>query len=133
MKIENYAEFFGWWKVSTFLVGVMWLLWGAFHYQISDWDVGVSLTMAGVTFLAAEWCAKTLYSLNWRRFPLVIWWTWLAVDGVYVAYHTLAGNQMLRDAQWPASLCLFYLCGFIWLLGRKWHGGLLFWKKACHP
>ena len=40
---------------------------------------------------------------------------WWCVDGVYVLYHGLAGNAMLRDANFRASLPLFFLCGMLWL------------------
>lgn len=28
---------------------------------------------------------------------------------------TFAGNDMLRAEQWPTSLCLWLICGFLWL------------------
>ncbi|MBV8659321.1 MAG: hypothetical protein JO142_15980 [Burkholderiales bacterium] len=106
------------WKIGTFALGLGWLIWGAFYYQFTDWDVGVSILMAGVTFLTADWCIDVLMRRQWRKLPLVIFFAWLAVDGVYVAWHTFAGNAMLRGDQWPTSLCLYLLCGFIWRLGE---------------
>jgi hypothetical protein len=40
---------------------------------------------------------------------------WIVVDGVYVLYHTLLGNQMLRVENFYASSALYFLAGSIWL------------------
>lgn len=101
-------------RACTFLIGLAWLIWGASYYQLCDWDIGVSLAMALVTFLTSEWSVTTLMRLQWRLWPAAAFFAWLAVDGVYVAWHTLAGNEMLRADQWATSLCLYLLCGFIW-------------------
>ena len=37
------------WKLATLALGTAWLLWGALTLHIDDWDVGVSLIMAGLT------------------------------------------------------------------------------------
>lgn len=39
------------WKLSSFAIGMAWLLFGALTYGISDWDVGISLLMGGLTYL----------------------------------------------------------------------------------
>jgi hypothetical protein len=116
---ERIKRLFTVWRLVTFVHGLAWLIYGALNYHISDWDIGVSLLMAGSTFLTAEWSAEVLWQRRWKLWPLAALYTWLSVDGVYVFWHTLAGNRMLRAEQWPASLCLYYLCGFIWLFGRR--------------
>ncbi|HEY9101089.1 hypothetical protein [Chitinimonas sp.] len=108
------------WKLATFSLGLLWLLWGAGHYQLSDWDVGVSLLMAGFTFLTAPWAVRVLLTRDWRHWPAALLYTWWAVDGIYWVYHTLEGHPTLREAQWPTSLCLYLLCGCLWL----WRGSL---------
>lgn len=110
---------FSLWTLITFSIGLAFLLYGALNYHIPDWDIGVSLCMAMLTLLTAQWSASVLFDARWKMFPVVIFVTWFTVDGVYLLYHTFAGNTMFREAQWLASLCLYYLCGFIWLLGEK--------------
>jgi len=83
-----------------------------------------------------------LYSIGWREsgmvtFPtgritkhrqhhhhsywthLSIFWLLLAVllvvDWVYLLYHHLAGNQTYREANFLASLPLYFLAGTLWL------------------
>ncbi|WP_160172761.1 hypothetical protein [Methylomarinum vadi] len=38
------------WKISSFAIGMGWLLYGALNYEIADWDVGISLIMDGPTY-----------------------------------------------------------------------------------
>lgn len=103
------------WKLFTLGVGLAWLIHGALTLGIGDWDVGVSLIMAGLTYLTAPWCARCVIARRWRALPWVVFWWWLAVDGSYSAWHLLQGNPLYREANFPASSCLFWLCGFIWL------------------
>jgi hypothetical protein len=42
-------------KLASLAVGMEWLLFGAINYEISDWDVGISLIMGGLTYLCAPW------------------------------------------------------------------------------
>lgn len=103
------------WKLATLAAALSWLLFGALTYGIQDWDVGVSLIMAGLTYVSAPWCVRAIMNRRWSLIAGVIILSWFAIDGSYVLWHTLAGNQMIRDANFPASAALFWLCGFIWL------------------
>ena len=116
------SELFRPWKLTTLIAGLGWLIWGAYHYQLSDWDVGVSVLMATCTYFSAPISVRILLTRNWPRFPEALFWAWLSVDGVYTFYHLLLndGDAMLRSAQWPTSLCLYLLCGCLWL----WRGNL---------
>lgn len=109
------------WKLVTFGIGMSWLLYGAIYYDISDWDVGVSLIMGGLTYLCAPWSVYVLYhSLRYRQngwllhsaaafLPAL-----LAVDWVYWVYHTIAGNRMLRWENFKVSMALYFICGIVW-------------------
>ncbi len=110
------------WKLATFALGMMWLLYGALNYDISDWDVGISVLMGVLTYLCAPWSVQViLFSLRHRQKH---WLLWIAaalvvalfvIDGVYCVYHTMAGNQMLRLENFCASSALYFLAGTIWL------------------
>ena len=98
------------------------LLYGALVYQISDWDVGVTLLMGTLTYLSAPWCVRTLLiSLRDRPrgWPLqvlaALFVAWSVVDGDYTAYHTALGHQMFRRENALASTPLYFLAGFAWL------------------
>jgi len=110
------------WKLLSFGVGMAWLLYGARSYGISDWDVGISLIMGGLTYLCAPWSVRvTLHCLRYRpRFwglwiAAALFVAWIVVDGVYVLYHTVMGNPMLRVENFYASSALYFLAGAIWL------------------
>ena len=49
--------------------------------------------------------------------------TWWSVDGCYALYWSLVNPvalEMMREANWPASLSLYWACGLIWY----WNGTL---------
>ncbi len=123
LPIQQYlAELVRPWKLLSFGVGMTWLLYGARNYGISDWDVGISLIMGGFTYLCAPWSVRvTLHCLRHRpRFwglwiAAALFVAWIVVDGVYVLYHTIMGNQMLRLENFYASSALYFLAGAIWL------------------
>jgi len=123
LPIQQYfAELVRPWKLLSFGVGMAWLLYGARNYGISDWDVGISLIMGGLTYLCAPWSVRvTLHCLRYRPRFWGLWIiaalfvAWIVVDGVYVLYHTVMGNQMLRLENLYASSALYFLAGAIWL------------------
>jgi len=103
------------WKLVTLALGTAWLLWGALTLDIDDWDVGVSVIMAGLTYVCAPWCARTVAGRRWHLLAGVIVTCWFCVDGSYTLWHNLVGNTTYRDANFPASLALFWLCAFLWM------------------
>lgn len=108
-------------KLLTFLAGLGWLLYGAVFFDYPDWDVGVSLLMAGSTYLCAAWCWRAWVQLQWRLWPAAFAAAWWCVDGSYWAYWSLVKPAvMIREGQWAMSLCLFLLCGFVWGPGVAW-------------
>ncbi|MBI5327099.1 MAG: hypothetical protein HZB80_02235 [Deltaproteobacteria bacterium] len=116
------------WKVLSLAAGMAWLLFGALNYGISDWDVGISLLMGGLTYLCAPWSVRVI--LHYIRIRPSYWPLWIGVavavalfviDGVYVLYHTIVGNQMLRRENFYASTALYFLAGTIWLYRGSLH------------
>ena len=97
-----------------------WLLYGATHYNIPDWDVGISVIMGLLTYITSPMAVRILLSMQFKRYPLALFCYWATVDGSYWLYHTLVGNQMFREANFFASSALYFLCGFIWI-----HNGTL--------
>lgn len=110
-------------KPITFAIGLAWLLLGAHYFNYPDWDYGVSLSMAIPTYFCAEWVVSQFMDKQYRHWPVAIVATWWCVDGSYWVYWALVDpTVMIREGQWPMSLCLFLLCGFIWRAIRH-HGG----------
>lgn len=110
------------WKLSSLALGIAWLIYGAFNYGISDWDVGISVLMGGLTYLCAPWSVWViLHSLRYRQGYWLLWIVaalavaLFVIDGDYVLYHTIVGNQMLRRENFYASSALYFLAGTIWL------------------
>lgn len=103
------------WKNATFLVGLGWLLFGATYYGYADWDIPISFLMALSTYLSAD---KFIRAIKTKSYPRVAWlsvWAWWSIDGVYWLYWSLTDTTaMIREGQWPMSLCLYLLCGFVW-------------------
>jgi len=110
------------WKLLSFAVGMAWLLYGALNYGIADWDVGISVLMGGLTYVFAPWSVRSILTSirngqrdSILRIGLALFVAWCVVDGVYVLYHTAAGNQMYRIENFYASSALYFLAGSIWL------------------
>jgi hypothetical protein len=103
------------WKNATFAAGLAWLLWGATFWAYPDWDYGVSIVMAGSTYLTADWFIRVIKHRCYALWPLAALAAWWCVDGSYWAYWSLVNPEvMIREGQWAMSLCLYLLCGFIW-------------------
>ena len=110
------------WKLLSFAIGMAGLFYGALEYGISDWDVGISVIMGGLTYLCAPWSVRAiLTAVRYRsgswilRIGMALFVAWIVVDGVYVLYHTVMGNRMFRIENFYASSALYLLAGSIWL------------------
>lgn len=102
-------------KNVTFACGLAFLIFGALTFGIQDWDVGVSVVMAGLTYFTADWVVNVLRHSKYRKWPLALFLTWFAVDGSYVSYWMIVNpDAMTRGAQWLPSLMMYLLCGIIW-------------------
>jgi hypothetical protein len=102
------------WKLITFSIGMLYLFFGALTYQISDWDVYISIIMGVMTYITAPWAVRVVIMKRWLWMPLALYFYWITVDGLYMSYHTWAGNETYRIANFFASTALYWLCGFIW-------------------
>ncbi len=105
------------WKLFTLFVGLTLLIAGSFYYDAKDWDIPISFIMAIFTYLTAPWSMHVLVERRWSKFPLMIFYAWFTVDGCYWLYWHFVNPEtlrLLRDANYPASLCLYAICGLLW-------------------
>lgn len=104
-------------KNITFSIGLAWLVYGALFFNYPDWDIGVSLVMAFSTYFCADWVWVALRDRRYAAWPVAAATTWWCVDGSYSVYwHIVNPQVMIREGQWPMSLCLFLLCGAVWTI-----------------
>lgn len=111
------------WNLATVAIGVALLIAGSFWYEAPDWDIPISLIMAGFSYLTAAWSLKVLVKRDWKKFPLMLLFTWWTVDGCYALYwffQNPAALELMREANWPASLSLYWACGLIWSVPEVW-------------
>lgn len=122
MKIISLYDYLRPWKLFSLACGISILLIGSVVEKAMDWDFCISFIMAISTYIFAPITARTLFYAHfrkhWQCWLLAIFGLWLSVDGVYWAYWSIQNPQavaLMRSANFPASLCLYLLCGFIWL------------------
>jgi hypothetical protein len=121
------------WKLLTFTAGLGLLLVGADYYSAPDWDYPISFIMATLTYLTAPWSASVVMARNWKMVPLVLLFYYFSVDGCYWLYWQAVkpAALVMREANFLASSCLYWLCGFIWLHNGPLKG-LLVLKAGKH-
>ena len=112
------------WKLVTFVIGLGLLVLGAHYYEIADWDVGISITMATLTYICAPWSVRTVFVCLRTRPPYWILWlflalllTWAVVDGSYVLYNEITHHPLMRDENLYVSSLLYIIAGIIWSYG----------------
>jgi hypothetical protein len=106
------------WKLATLAIGIALLIAGAFWYEAPDWDIPISFVMAILTYLTAPWSVRVLVERRWRSFPLMLLFVWFTVDGCYWLYWRArdpVALELMRDANFFASLVLYGICGVLWL------------------
>lgn len=106
------------WKLFALAIGIALLIAGADYYEAPDWDIPVSLIMAALAYLTAPWSLRIILERRWRLWPAMLFATWFTVDGSYALYWTFrdpVALEMMRTANFPASLSLYGMCGIIWL------------------
>jgi len=116
--IYNATEYLRPWKLVTLSIGITLLILGSYYTPAPDWDIAISLIMATFTYLSAPWSMRVVFERKWRFWPLMLFLTWFSVDGCYSIYWYFvnpAALALMREANWPASLSLYGLCGIIWL------------------
>ena len=103
------------WKNITFVLGLSSLIIGATYLDFPDWDIPVSLLMAGFTYLTADHFIRAIKTKSYTKVALWSVGAWWSIDGVYWLYWSLVDKTvMIREGQWLASLCLYLLCGMVW-------------------
>ncbi|MEX0960754.1 MAG: hypothetical protein WDZ63_15850 [Burkholderiales bacterium] len=116
--MPDLAEYTRPWKLFTLAIGIALLILGADYYEAPDWDIPVSLIMATLAYLTAPWSLRIILERRWRLWPAMLFATWFTVDGSYALYWTFRNPvalEMMRAANFPASLSLYGMCGIIWL------------------
>lgn len=112
------TEYFRPWKLFTLAIGIALLIVGSFYYEAPDWDIPVSFIMAILAYLTAPWSLRVILERQWRHWPVMFLATWFTVDGCYAIYWSLkdpVALEMMRGANFPASLALYGMCGILWL------------------
>ena len=118
MKLVAVNEYLRPWKLMSLAVGLALLIAGAFYYKAPDWDVPISLIMGFLAYPTAPWSMRVMLERRWKLWPAMVFFTWFTVDGCYWLYWRAVDPvalELMRDANWPASLSLYGMCGVIWL------------------
>ena len=112
------SEYLRPWKLATLAFGVSLLVAGSFYHEAPDWDVPISLMMALLAYLTAPWSLRVLLERRWRLLPAALFATWFTVDGCYWIYWEFKNPvalDLMRSANFPASLALYACCAVGWL------------------
>jgi hypothetical protein len=112
------------WKLLTLVIGISLLIVGAFYENAPDWDIPISFIMAFFSYLTAPSSMRILLERRWKQWPIMLFWTWFSVDGCYTIYWYFKNPlalDMMREANFPASLSLYGICGIIWLYQGSFH------------
>jgi hypothetical protein len=73
--------------------------------------------MALMAYLTASWSMHVMVERRWRQWPLMLFWTWFTVHGCYWLYWHFKNPvalELMREANAPASLSLYWMCGLVW-------------------
>ncbi len=121
-KIVSLADYCRPWKLFSLFCGIAILVVGSFVEQAMDWDIPISLLMAISTYIFAPITSRTLFIAEfrkqWHYWIIAILGLWFSVDGVYWLYWSIKDPKVvafMRDVNFLPSLCLYLICGFLWL------------------
>ena len=106
------------WKLASLAAGITLLILGSYYYEAPDWDIPISFIMAILAYLTASWSLRVILERKWRLWPAMLLATWFTVDGCYAIYWYFKDPmalEMMRAANFPASLSLYGMCGVVWL------------------
>lgn len=98
-------------------MGIALLVAGSYFYEAPDWDVPISFIMAALAYLTAPWSLRVIIERKWRMWPAMLFATWFTVDGCYAIYwhfRNPVALELMRDANFTASLALYGICGLLW-------------------
>jgi len=114
----GFAEYIRPWKLFSLSIGIGLLVAGSYYYPAPDWDIPISLIMAMLAYLTAPWSVRVIVERRWRLWPAMLFAVWFSVDGCYWLYWRFKNPvalELMRDANFLASLTLYGICGLIWL------------------
>lgn len=112
------SEYLRPWKLASLGIGVALLVAGSYYEDAPDWDVPISFVMAFFAYLFAPWSMRVILQRRWRLWPAMLLATWFTVDGCYAIYWYFVNPvalDLMREANFPASLSRYGICGIIWL------------------
>lgn len=106
------------WKIFTLALGITLLILGSFYYEAPNWDIPISLIMATLTYLTAPWSLRVIVERRWPLWLAMLFATWFTIDGSYWLYRHFKNPlafDLMREANFFASLSLYGICGVLWL------------------
>jgi hypothetical protein len=115
--VQEFTEYRRPWKLASLALGIALLIAGSFYVPAPDWDIPISLIMALLAYLTAPWSLRVVVERRWRLWPAMLFVTWFTVDGCYWLYWSFKNPvalEMMRDANFMASLVLYWMCGLVW-------------------
>lgn len=133
--IEPIAELLRPWKLISLSIGLGLLIFGSYFYDAPDWDVPISIIMAGLTYLAAPATIRILLYRRWSLLPATLLIMWFCVDGCYWIYWTVRNPHVLplmREVNFFASSALYGICGVIWLYRGTMHDLTISARRVLH-
>jgi hypothetical protein len=111
------SEYLRPWKLASLAAGIALLIAGSLSFRAPDWDVPISFIMAILAYIFAPWSLRVIVERQWRMLPLALTATWFTVDGSYALYWSIVNPwalEMMRGANFFASLALYGMCGLVW-------------------
>lgn len=119
------------WKVVTLVFGIALMVLGSYYYPAPDWDVPICFIMGLLAYLTASWSMHVIVERRWKYVPFMLFYTWFTVDGSYWIYWHFKDPAVLaymREVNFPASLCMYGLCGLVWYFNGSLKE-LFSWKR----
>jgi len=108
------------WKLLFLMAGIGILIFGSYYEALPDWDVGISVLMALLTYLSAPYLIYAVIRHRVSQIPLGIFMAWISIDGSYCGYNLLVGHTYFREANLLPSIALYLLVG----ISLQWRGSM---------
>lgn len=109
------------WKIAYLIIGISFLMVGSFLANMPDWDMGISLIMALMTYFLSPISGSIFLSLHYKKIDkfkvfyicvALIFWV-LSVDFSYVFYNQHFHHPYYRATNFFASTFLYLICSLI--------------------
>ena len=106
-------------KLITFVIGLVTLIYGSITLGIRDWDIGVSVLLATYTLATAEWVISVLWNKEYLKYPIALL-SILSPYALYVFYWSVQGKEaVMFEGQIGLVISLYLICGLLWTASRK--------------